>query len=225
MFASGAAVADPNDVTIDDYAADVLAWTSAICQRTGVPCVWLLGHSEGALAGLAAAQKAIDFCGVVLVAAAGRPLGEVLREQLRANPANAPVLSPAMAAIDALEAGKHVDVSAMHPALMQLFAPRLQKALINFFSYDPAKLISIIAKPVLIIQGKRDIQVSASDAQRLKAANPKAEVLLADTNHILKTVTSDDRGANVATYADPSLPLTPGVVDAIVKFVNAAAAR
>ena len=117
-----------------------------------------------------------------------------------------------------------VDVTGMDPALLPLFRPEVQGFLINVFSYDPAKLISTVAKPVLIMQGKRDIQVAVADAERLKQMNPKAElVLLPDTNHVLKTVSSDDRWANGATYADPSLPLAPGVVDAVVSFVTAAA--
>jgi uncharacterized protein len=57
----------------------------------------------------------------------------VLRTQLRANPANAPILAQAMAAIGSLEAGKRVDVAGMHPALMPLFAPQVQGFLINAF--------------------------------------------------------------------------------------------
>jgi uncharacterized protein len=186
-------------------------------------CVWLLGHSEGGLVALAAAQRLPDICGLILVSTAGRPLGEVLRTQLRANPANAPILPQALAAIDALEAGKRVDVSGMHPALMPLFAPQVQGFLINMFSYDPAKLIAAVTKPVAIVQGRRDMQVGVDDAQRLKDAAPKAAlVLLPDVNHVLKAVASDDPRANAATYADPSLPLASGVVEAIAQFVAAA---
>ena len=107
---------------------------------------------------------------------------------------------------------------------MPLFAPQIQGFLISVMSYEPGKLITAVSKPVLILQGKRDIQVSVADAERLKQAAPKAElVLLPDTNHVLKTVTSDDRRANTATYADPSLPLAPGVIDAIATFVTASA--
>jgi uncharacterized protein len=220
MFASSMAVANGNDVTIDDYVTDVGAWIASIRKQTGAPCVWVLGHSEGGLVALAAAQKLPDICGLVLVSTGGRPLGEVLRMQLRANPANAPVLDQAMAAIDSLEAGKHVDVTGMNPALMPLFAPQVQGFLISVFSYDPAKLISTIAKPVLILQGERDLQVSVADAERLKQAAPQAKlVLLPNTNHVLKTVMTDDRRANGATYMDPSLPLAPGVVDAVANFV------
>ena len=125
-----------------------------------------------------------------------------------------------MSAIDALEAGKRVDTAGMNPALAPLFRPQVQGFLIDTFARDPAKLIAGLAKPVLILQGKRDIQVSVADAERLKQAAPKAELaLIADTNHVLKTVTTDDRRANAMAYADPSLPLAPGVVDAIVRFV------
>jgi fermentation-respiration switch protein FrsA (DUF1100 family) len=138
-------------------------------------------------------------------------------------PANAPILAQAMAAIGSLEAGKRVDVAGMHPALMPLFAPQVQGFLINALSYDPAKLIAAVAKPVLIVQGRRDMQVGIADAERLKEAAPKAELaLLPDVNHVLKTVASDDPRANAATYADPSLPLAPGVAEAIATFVAAA---
>jgi uncharacterized protein len=224
MFGSSAAVADGNAVTIDDYVADVQAWIAVIRKQTGVSCVWVLGRSEGGLVALAAAQKLTDICGLVLVSAAGRPLGEVLRTQLRSNPANAPVLDRAMSAIDALEAGNRVDVTGMHPALMPLFAPQVQGFLIDAFSYDPARLIAAVSEPVLIMQGKRDIQVSVADAERLKLAAPKAElVLLPDANHVLKAVVSDDKRANIATYADPTLPLAPGVVDAVANFVAGSA--
>ena len=93
----------------------------------------------------------------------------------------------------------------------------------RFRSYDPAKLIAAVAKPVLILQGRRDIQVGVADAERLKEAAPKAElVLLPDANHVLKSVTSDDPRVNAATYADPSLPLAQGVAETIASFVAAA---
>ena len=220
MFASTHAVADPNAVTIDDYVMDVGAWVASIRKQTDARCVWLLGHSEGGLVALAAAQKVQNLCGLVLISTAGRPLGEVLRMQLRSNPANAPVLDQAMSAIDTLEAGKRYDVTGMNPALLPLFAPQVQGFLINVFSYDPAKLISAVTKPVLIMQGERDIQVSVADAERLKQTAPQAKlVLLPDTNHVLKIVATNDPRANGATYMDPNLPLAPGVVDAVANFV------
>jgi fermentation-respiration switch protein FrsA (DUF1100 family) len=148
-------------------------------------------------------------------------VGAVLRQQLAANPANAPVLAPAMAAIDRLEAGRRVDTATMPAPLLALFRPQVQDFLISEFSYDPAKLIAAYKGPVLIVQGIKDIQVSVTDAQALKAAKPAATlVLLPNVNHVLKEVDGDSRPANVATYADPSLPLAPGIVEPIAKFIR-----
>lgn len=221
MFASGSAAADPNAVTVAVLAADANAWASDLKRRTGLPCVWLLGHSEGGLVALiAASADNPDICGLILVATAGRPLGAVLREQLQANPANAPLLPQALAAISELDAGRKVDTTGMHPALLPLFRPAVQGFLIESFRQDPAVLAAKIEKPILILQGETDLQVSVADARALKVAQPKASlVLLPEVNHVLKTAPADP-GANFSTYADPSLPLAPGVVEAIAEFVK-----
>jgi pimeloyl-ACP methyl ester carboxylesterase len=224
MFGSAAATADANAVTIPDYVADVQAWTRVIRERTKASCIWLLGHSEGGLVAMAAAKNP-DVCGLLLVAAPGRPLGEILREQLKANPANAPVLDQALPAIDALEAGKRVDTTNMNPALLPLFRAEVQGFLLSALSYDPRRLLAGYAKPVLILQGQRDLQVREADARALKQADPKATlVLLPDVNHVLKSVASDDFRANFATYGNSSLPLAPAVVQAIGDFLISARA-
>ena len=221
MFGSKAAVADPNKVTIGDYAADTHNWVKAIRDKTHARCVWVLGHSEGALVALAAAQQRDGICGVIVVAGAGRRLSDVIREQLRANPANAPVLDAAMSALDELDRGQHVDVAAMHPALQRLFAPQVQDFLIDMFHQDPVKLAASLKVPLLIVQGERDLQVSTADARALAAAQPRAKlVLLPQMNHVLKDVASDDRAANAATYRDSSLSVDKEVVDAVAAFVK-----
>lgn len=222
LFASAAAVPDGNAVTLGDYVTDTKAWIAAIRQRTGAQCVWLLGHSEGGLVAMAtAASGAEHVCGLILVSAPGRPIGVVLKEQLRANPANAPLLDAANQAIDTLSAGRRVDTASLPPPLVPLFRPEIQGFLISEIAVDPADLIAKAGKPVLVIQGERDLQVSVSDARRLVAANPSAMIKqLPDTNHILKQVTSDDRRANYATYADPNLPLAPDVVETVVHFIE-----
>jgi pimeloyl-ACP methyl ester carboxylesterase len=204
LFASAAAVADPNAVTIPDYARDVHAWLEAIRSQTGAACVWVLGHSEGALVALAAAQDGSgSICRLVLVAGAGRPLGDVLRDQLRANAALAPLLPQALAAIANLEAGQRVDAGTLDPSLPPLFAPQVQGFLISAFSYDPAKLLAGYHGQALILQGGRDLQVSLADARRLAAAKANARlVLLPDVNHVLKAVATDDRATDIATYAE-----------------------
>lgn len=221
MFGSAAAVADPNAVTLDDYASDIHAWIATIRGHTGRDCAWLLGHSEGGTVAMLTAADDDAICGVILVATPGRSHGDVIREQLQANPANAQILDEAFDAIAQLEAGQRVDTSIMHPVLLPLFADEIQGFVIDLLGHDPAALVAALRVPVLVLQGARDIQVTPADAERLGDANKDADVVvLDDTNHVLKTVTSDDRSANLATYGDPALPLAPGVIPAVTTFIR-----
>ena len=108
-----------------------------------------------------------------------------------------------------------------HPALQKLFAPQVQDYLIDMFRQNPASLAAALKVPLLIVQGERDLQVSTADAKALAAAQPKARlVLVPQMNHVLKDVASDDRAANLATYADSSLPVDRDAVEAIAGFVK-----
>ncbi|MBN3771597.1 alpha/beta hydrolase [Burkholderia sp. Se-20378] len=225
MYGSAPAIPDANDVVIEDYAADVHSWAAAIRARTGASSVWVLGHSEGGLVALLAARQSADIAGLILVSTAGRPLGPVLRQQLQSNPANAPFLENAMSILDSLEAGDRVDAARIDPVLMQLFRPQVQRFLMSELTVDPAALLAGYMKPVLIVQGTRDIQVDVQDAELLKQANPRAEmVLIADANHVLKTVRTPDMQENIAAYSNPDLPLAEGVATAISAFVHASTA-
>jgi len=221
MFASAKAVRDANAVTIAAYAADVRSWIGAIRKKTGVRCVWLLGHSEGGLVSLAAARKSDGVCGLLLVAAPGRKLGDVLRQQLAANPANAPYLPLMFQAISTLEAGRSVDVTKLPPVVAPLFAPRVQGFLRDLFRQDPAELIADTSVPVLVLQGENDLQITLEDVQHLAAARPDAKlVLLPDANHVLKSAPKHSVMENLATYANSDLPLAPGVIDALAGFIR-----
>jgi len=221
MFGSKAAVTNANKVTIADYAADTASWVSSIRKATGAKCVWLAGHSEGGLVALSAAQHPNGICGVVTIAAVGRKFADVMREQLRANPANAPILDAALKTIDTLEAGQKVETATLPVALRTLFADDVQPFIINLFAEDPAGLAARLKVPLLIVQGGQDIQVTVDDAKALAAAQPKASLaLLPGVNHVLKIPAGDDRAANLRAYADPALPIAPAVVEAIARFVN-----
>lgn len=221
MFGSKAAIANPNAITIADYAADAHAWAKAARAATGARCVWLLGHSEGGLVALAAGQDRKDICGVISVSAAGRKFGPIIREQLQANPANAPILSSAYAALARLEARQRFNNADIHPALQPLFGEAIQLYMIDLLAQDPARLAASLKLPLLIVQGDRDLQVSVTDANALAAAQPKARlVVLPGVNHVLKNVATTDRAANMATYGNPSLPVSPAAVDAVANFVT-----
>ena len=222
MFGSAAAVPDPNDVTVDDYVADIESWADTISQASRGQCVWLLGHSEGGLMTMAAAAKDPSrYCGLLLVASPGVNTGDVIRAQLAANPANAPLLPEIDAIIAKLKAGESVPAAGMNPALVLLFAPQVQSFLGSVFRQEPAELIAAHDLPGLILNGTADLQTPAADARALASARPDATLVIVErVNHVLKQVPDDTRAANLATYADPDLPLAPGVVDAIVEVVT-----
>lgn len=222
MFASGAAARDPNAVTIQNYADDLNAWIRAIRTQAKAPCVWLLGHSEGGLVALVAAAQRSDYiCGVILVSTAGRPVGDLLKAQLRGSGLDEQLLTVADQAIDQLAAGRPVDSDQFPPQLAPIFKKDVQGFLISLFQLDPVSLIARTKMPILIMQGDRDLQVSVHDAERLREAAVGGHLkLLPNTNHVLKQVASEDPRDNLATYADPHLPLAPGVVDAIDRFVR-----
>ena len=75
--------------------------------------------------------------------------------------------------------------------------------------------------PVLILQGKNDIQVKEEDAMLLKKASPKAELVLIDKmNHVLKDCESTAPQQQMAVYNNPSLPVNAALMNATVQFVN-----
>jgi pimeloyl-ACP methyl ester carboxylesterase len=222
MYSSAAATPDANAVTIADYVDDVAAWIASIRAKTAASCVWLIGHSEGGLVALAAAQRQQELCGLVLVATPGRRLGEIVRGQLRANPANAPLLAQASEVLSALEAGTTYDARKLDPALVPLFHGGVQKFLISVLALDPAALASAYRGPILIVQGQRDIQISEEDARGLRTARPDAELLLVRAmNHVLKDVDSEDRAANLAAYSDPARPISAELPAGIARFIGA----
>jgi pimeloyl-ACP methyl ester carboxylesterase len=221
QFASGAAAADGNKVFIADLAVDANAWAADLKKRTGAPCVWLIGHSEGALVAEVAGQTGKDLCGLILVSGSGQKLGDTLRRQLKAGMPAGPVLDQSLADITTLEAGGEVDASGLPKGLQMLFAPQLQPLVRSLLAYDPSGLLKTYRGPVLILQGKTDIQITPEDAEKLKAAKPDATLVMLDgVNHVLK-IAPADRAGNLATYADPSLPLAPGVAEAIADFIKA----
>lgn len=217
MYASATAIPDPNRVTIAEYASDVRGWIAK--ANTYADCVWLIGHSEDGLVALAAAETHPQgLCGLVLLATPGRKAGAVLREQLAANPANAPIMAYAQSILVDLEASKPRAAATIPPALLPLFGPHLQHYLIDLLRRDPAKMASRWQGPVLIVQGYRDVQVKSQDAERLASAMPQSErANLKGMTHTLKV---DQPENPLATYTDPALPLAPELAPTISNFIR-----
>ncbi len=217
FFGSASALSDPNDVTIKAYAEDARRWVGKASELA--PCVWLAGHPEGGLVALVAGMEPPEaLCGLVLMAAPGRPIGQLMIEQFEATPGAAPILPQLRSVVADLEAGRYQDPEQLSPITRPLFSTGLQRYMIDLFSHDPAAIAAHWQGPALIIQGDADIQVRTTDADLLQTALPQAQRLaLSGATHMLK---ADVAGQPAATYTDPTLPLHEDLVPGIVRFLE-----
>lgn len=204
-----------SDLRFENYINDAAAWCNYLKNGLKFKKVIIIGHSEGALIGMIAAQgKNVDQ--YISIAGAGQAADKILREQLKNQP---PLLSMTINSIlDNLVKGKLVEQTP--PELNALFRKSVQPYMISWFKYDPQKEITKLKIPVLILQGTTDIQVGTADAQRLSKALPKAKLkLIEGMNHIFKSAPID-RNLNIATYTNPTLPIHKELMEQITLFIK-----
>lgn len=210
--------ANEEAVLFNDFVADAVAWIKQLKSDKRFKKIIVLGHSEGSLVGMLACQR-IPPAGFISIAGIGRPLDAVLKEQLTSNPYNSTgIIDQSFMIIDSLKAGHRV--KRISPILSALFRPSVQPFLISVFQYNPAVEIGKLKIPVQIVQGTTDIQVAVCDAELLRAAQPTATFsIIPEMNHVLREAPAD-RMLNLSTYSRGDLPLAPGLVPALVSFIQ-----
>jgi Lysophospholipase len=210
------AMTSESELRFETYIKDVVAWISLLKSDKRFSSIVVLGHSEGALIGMIAAEQT-NVAGYISVAGIGKSADKILQEQLKTK-LPPQLLDESNRILDSLKIGK--TVSNVNSNLGVLYRPSVQPYLISWIKYDPAKEICKLKIPVLIIQGTADLQVSVSDSKLLSEAKPDAKVLIIENmNHVLKESDSDMQ-KNMATYRNPALPLKVGLTDDIVKFIR-----
>lgn len=216
VAASQPATPDERNLSVECYVADVVAWSRKLKADPRFGPLILVGHSEGALIASLAAEQA-GASAVITLAGSGRPLADVLREQLaqRLPPTQ---LARGSALLDRLQAGQtSLDVPA---PLRQVFRPSVQPYLISLFRQDPAQAFARLPMPALIVQGRNDVQVDVADAERLKAAKPDAQLVLIDgMNHMLR-ISPKDMRLQRDSYLNPELPLARELGERVVTFIH-----
>jgi ketosteroid isomerase-like protein/alpha/beta superfamily hydrolase len=204
------------DLRFETYINDVKGWIALLKSDKRFSSIILLGHSEGSLIGMIAATQP-EIKGFISISGAGRPADIILKAQLE-NKLPQQLMDESNKILDSLKAGK--TVSAVDPSLIALYRPGVQPYMISWLKYDPAKEISTLKIPVLIIHGSTDLQVSLKDAKLLSVAKPDARLLIIENmNHVFKESDSDVT-RNMATYKNPDLPLKPGLVEEITGFIK-----
>jgi len=213
------AIGDEADFRFDQYVTDAVQWVELLRSDERFTSVGIIGHSEGSLVGIMAAQD-IDIDAFISVAGAGRPMDESLYEQIEASGMSESLLSESMSIIDQLKKGE--EVSDVSDALYNLFRPSVQPYMISLMAHDPAEEIAKLDIPILIISGTHDIQISVLDAETLAEAKPEADLsIIEEMNHVLKEAPKD-RTKNMATYSDPNLPLADNLMKDIMDFLEEA---
>jgi len=174
----------------------------------------LIGHSEGALIGLLVAQKVV-VSKFVSISGAGNSSATLIEEQIGKN---APQLKEeSQKIISQLRKGELVEN--ISPYLAPVFRKSVQPYLISWFKYEPTKEITKLQIPILIVQGTNDLQVEDKEAQLLKEAQPKAQLLLIEgMNHVLKKVKTLEE--NQQSYLNPDLPISGELVEGIASFIK-----
>lgn len=174
----------------------------------------IIGHSEGALIGLLVAQKT-PISKLISLSGAGSNSAVLIEEQIKKN---APQLKEeSQKILNLLKKGEQVEN--VSPYLAPVFRKSVQPYLISWFKYNPTKEIAKMKIPVFIIQGTNDLQVEKEEAQLLKEAQPKAQLLFVEgMNHILKEVKTIEE--NQKSYLNPDIPISPKLIEAIAQFIK-----
>ena len=219
--ASAGAMTAEKDLRFDTYVDDALAWLRWLKTDLRFTRIVVVGHSEGALIGAAAAGR-LPADGYVSLSGAGLPAATILRRQLAGK------LPPDLVDVNeriltSLEHGHTVDT--IPPALFTLYRPSVQPYLISWFAYDPAAIVGHLAMPVLLANGSTDLQIDTSDVAALTHAKKDARLLwVPGMNHVLKLV-SGDLQAQLPSYGDPALPVAPALIAGVADFVRGLAPR
>jgi len=221
VAASAKAAPREEDLRFETYVNDVVSWSQKVRQDGRFNKLVLLGHSEGALIALLAAQKVMPDAYISL-AGPGQNAADTLLEQLDTSLSGAPaLLEESQKTIAELKAGR--TVARVSPQLSSLFRPSVQPYVISWFKYDPAQEIAKLELPILVVQGTTDLQVGVKDAELLFASLNKspqnALVVLEGVNHVLKLAPLE-RSANLLTYSNPKLPLAPEVVPSLSNWLK-----
>lgn len=206
----------PENHRFDFYINDAVGFIKQLQADKRFKKVFVAGHSEGSLVGMLAARQT-NANGFISLAGAGRNIADILKVQLGRGQ-SPEVQRYINVRLDSLRAGQRVQ--SVTPGLMMIMNPPMQPAMISWMQYDPAVEISQFKGPVLLIQGKRDVQVAVSESELLQKARPDAQIAYFDLmNHVLKEA-PEAFMANIQTYTEPSRPIVKGVADSITDFVK-----
>jgi len=224
-----------DDLTFDDLVEDGRRALRYLQTRDDVdPArIGLLGHSEGGMSGpLLCATEPV--AALVLLAAPGRDIGVVVREQLvrarvdaGASPEEAEKLGTEVDDfLMAVAAGREIDAASLPPELAAFVPARAW--IESHLRQDPLANLRAVKCPILILQGALDVQVSAErDAPLLvktldEAGHRDHELhVFPELDHLFKKASG--KGAELDYLK--SRPVDPEFLDVLSTWLKARLAQ
>jgi alpha-beta hydrolase superfamily lysophospholipase len=215
-------------VTLQDYADDVAAVVKWLAKRKDVDPerIFVVGHSEGASIGMLAAAAENKIEGLVLMAGMAIPGRDLILEQQQhvLGASNLPDAERA----EKIALQKQILEAAMTEKGWESL-PEDVRGLVDtpwyrsLLAFDPAKTMTRVKQPILILQGDRDVQVKPYHADRLaelgraRKKSGSTEVKHFPTlNHLLVPAQTGE----VSEYATlQTRTISPEVAGAIASWV------
>jgi pimeloyl-ACP methyl ester carboxylesterase len=217
--ASKAAAINETKLLFDDYITDAVDWVKKYRHDKRFSNIYLIGHSEGSLIGMIAAQR-VPVAGFVSIAGAAQPADTIIVRQIAAMaPDSSQMADSVRMLFQTLR--KNGSVDSVPPGIYQAFLRKsVQPYLYSWIQHNPSAEIKKLKIPILIIHGTTDIQVDTVNAHELKAAKRAARlVMIPGMNHVMKDV-SRDPADNQFSYMDPGFLLNRELTPAIAAFIR-----
>ncbi|GLB48941.1 alpha/beta hydrolase [Neptunitalea lumnitzerae] len=201
-------------VNIKDFVEDAVLATNNFKDDHRFNSITLIGHSQGSLIAMLAAQE----CKVdkyISVAGPAAKIETTLERQLSQRNDSLSIILKA----HFKELMETDTIAKVDPNLMSIFAPQNQKFFKSWNTYNPVEEIAKLKIPVLILQGSSDLQVTEQDAQALHKQNTTSILkVIPKMNHPLKIV--ENMQENQQSYSNPDFPLSSLLVSTISEFIK-----
>jgi hypothetical protein len=190
--------------TLSDFADDVRAVVKYLSKREDVDRrrIAVIGHSEGGAVAMIAASREKAITAVGLVATPGTTGAELILEQQRHVLER--LKTPDADKQAKVELQKKIQQAVLTGTGWEGVPDDLRKQadtpwFKSLLAFDPAKVMSDVRQPVIVIEGSLDTQVPPSHATRLgELANarkkaPKTDVVVVEgVNHLLVPATTGE---------------------------------
>jgi pimeloyl-ACP methyl ester carboxylesterase len=203
-----------NNILFDDFVEDAISVLDYFIKSNRYNHIHIIGHSQGSLVGMLAANNGAD--GFISIAGVAQPIDNIVIEQIEKT---YPIFSKdAKRVFNTLRKGKKTN---NYPAeLASIFNKDVQGFMINWMQYNPEDEIKKLKIPVLILQGKKDLQVEIKEATKLHKALPQSKLAIIESmNHVLVSIEGDNL-ENSKSYNEPSRKISDVLINRIVDFIK-----